>query len=96
MSATVNVFSGLILYKPKLVAVAAALMLGQGHVALSVVLGNNFPVVDLELNGCLDETGVVLHHLGVVLLNIVVLDEIAHIVKTGGSNVGAGSFQRMR
>ena len=60
--AAVHVARRLILEKPKLVAVVALFMLRNHSVALVFELGDEFSVVDSELNGGLDQAGVLFHH----------------------------------
>ena len=70
----------------------ARLLLG-GLLLLTLLLGDVFTGVALELDARLDQEGVVCHHLAKVVLMERVLNVVANVVKTARSYISSRSFQ---
>ena len=64
-------------------------------ILLTFELCDDFARVYLELNCSFHQTWVILEHLLMSFENEVLLDEVAHVVEAGCSDVTTGTFERM-
>lgn len=88
----INVSCWFVLLKLELATEITSLVIRLNLVMNTVKFCNELSVVYFEFNCCFDQTWVIFHHFLIVLVDIVVLDEVAHVMKPWCSDICTSSF----